>query len=73
MSTGNFSASLRGVGFTTEEIKLLEFWLSAPENQRPIREWDVARLARELKQRGVSTVPSARKPSNWQYLLNGRP
>jgi hypothetical protein len=72
MSTGNFSASLRSLGFTRDEIKLLEFWLSAPENQRPIREWNVAKLAHEIKQRGVSVVPSARTPGSWQYVLEAK-
>jgi hypothetical protein len=70
VSTGDLNVSLRAVGFTTEEIKALEFWLSTPENQRQIRQWDVPTFTRMLRAHGVSAAPQDRKPDQWKGSLD---
>ena len=58
--------SLRAAGFESDEMAMLDHWLSRPDNQRQINAMDIGAFAGLLKERGMSADPAQRTPDKWQ-------
>jgi len=66
ISDWEFERSLRRAGFESDEMAVLDRWLSHPDHQRQINAMDIGAFARLLKERGVSADPAQRNPDQWQ-------
>lgn len=69
ISDGEFSRSLRLVGFKPEEEGRLKKWLSEMENAQIIQQMTVRSFVKALKERGVTADPNIRNHKKWQGVI----
>jgi hypothetical protein len=66
LSEWEFHRSLRLAGFSSEEARELDEWLSEFPNQDVIKDADVKTFVEILQRRGVSADPRKRTPEQWR-------